>query len=204
MGARMQPIRSLDTIRDMEVTLARLEDTHGRRMFLLFEVGIRLGLRVGDMVQLKVGDLRGQKLYTYLPQKQAHKKSAQKITISIDAQLRKILKARCGDMADGDWLFPSRTRTPNKETKHISRQTALADIKQIQQLTHCPIPLGCHSLRKTFGYQYYQKNHDIAILQEWFYHESPATTLIYIGVTADNFTKMTDNSPFAKADDLPL
>jgi len=204
MGARMQPIRSLDTIRDMEVTLARLTDTHGRRMFLLFEVGIRLGLRVGDMVQLKVGDLRGQKLYSYLPQKQAHKKSAQKITISIDAQLRKILKARCGDMADGDWLFPSRTRTPNKETKHISRQTALADIKQIQQLTHCPIPLGCHSLRKTFGYQYYQKNHDIAILQEWFYHESPATTLIYIGVTADNFTKMTDNSPFAKADDLPL
>lgn len=204
MGARMQPIRNLDTIRDMEMALARLEDTHGRRMFLLFEVGIRLGLRVGDMVQLKVGDLRGQKFYTYMPQKQAHKKSAQKITISIDAQLRKILKARCGDMADKDWLFPSRTRTPNKEVKPISRQTALADIKQIQQITRCPVPLGCHSLRKTFGYQYYQRNHDIAILQEWFYHESPATTLIYIGVTADNFRKMTDDSPFARADDLPL
>lgn len=204
MGNTMQPIRKLETIHDMEATLARLEDEHGKRMFLLFEVGLRLGLRVSDLITLKVGDLRGQQVYTFLPQKQSHKKSARPITITIEPQLRKIIRERTKDMGEKDWLFPSRQRTPGKQPNHISRYTALRDMKTIQRITNCPIPLGCHSLRKTFGYQYYQVDHDVANLQKWFYHENPSTTLIYIGVTTDNLRKMTDKSPFARADDLPL
>lgn len=204
MGAFMEPIRNLDMLHDMESALRKLEDRHGRRMFLMFEVGIRLGLRAGDLVQLRVGDLRGKKTFPLLPRKQRKKKGARPVPMTIDPVLKKIIKEYCADMDDKDWLFPSRTRTPNKRIKHISRQTALADIKRIQEITHCPIPLGCHSLRKTFGYQYYQREHDIAILQQWFYHESPATTLIYIGVTEDNFGKMTSNSPFASAEQLGL
>lgn len=204
MGASMQPIRSLDTIRDMENTLARLETPRGRRMFLFFEVGFRMGMRVGDMIQLKVGDLRGKTEYTYIPQKQAHKRGVHPIQLPIDRSLQKILKVRCADMADKDWLFPSRQLSAGGNPNHISRQSALRDMKRIGEITNCPIPLGCHSLRKTFGYQYYQVGRDVANLQKWFYHESPATTLLYIGVTLDNLRSMTNKSPFSRADDLPL
>ena len=45
--------------------------------------------------------------------------------------------------------------------------------------------LGTHSLRKTFGYHYYQKTNDIAILQDIFNHSDPAITLRYIGINED-------------------
>lgn len=204
---RLEPIRNLDTIRDMERTLAALTDDRGRRLFLLFEVGIRMGLRIGDMVSLRVGDLRGQRTYTFVPQKQARKAARRhdpKLTLTVDPQLRKILSARTADQPDSAWLFPSRTRTVGGNPRHITRQTAYEDLQRIQQLTGCPVHLGCHSLRKTFGYQYYQKSRDIAFLQEWFYHSSPATTLIYIGVNEDNFRRMTDANPYGSVDDLPL
>lgn len=204
---RMEPIKSMDTIRDMEMTLAALDGFHGRRLFLLFEVGIRTGLRIGDMVGLRVGDLRGQRSYSFIPQKQAKKAARNhdpKLTITIDPQLRKILAARCAEQPDSAWLFPSRKRSTGGNAKHITRQTAYDDLQRIQQITGCTTHLGCHSLRKTFGYQYYRRHQDIAVLQKWFYHSNPATTMIYIGITEDDFRKMTDSSPFGSADDLPL
>lgn len=204
---RTEPIRSLETIRDMEITLASLDDAHGRRLFLLFEVGIRTGLRISDMVGLRVGDLRGKQVYYYMPQKQAVKMLKNhdpKLPLTIDPQLRKVLATRCADQPDDAWLFPSRTRSRGGNPRHITRQTAYEDIQRIQQITRCPVHLGCHSLRKTFGYHYYRKGKDIAVLQKWFYHSSPATTMIYIGITQDDFRKMTDASPFGSVDGLPL
>ncbi|MGW8655087.1 tyrosine-type recombinase/integrase, partial [Nocardia salmonicida] len=42
--------------------------------------------------------------------------------------------------------------------------------------------IGTHSLRKTFGYHYYQKTKDVAMLQEIFGHSAPSITLRYIGI----------------------
>jgi integrase len=41
--------------------------------------------------------------------------------------------------------------------------------------------VGTHTLRKTFGYHFYQQTKDVAMLQEIFNHSSPAITLKYIG-----------------------
>lgn len=40
-------------------------------------------------------------------------------------------------------------------------------------------------LRKTFGYHFYQKYKDIALLQELFNHSAPSVTLRYIGINQD-------------------
>lgn len=47
--------------------------------------------------------------------------------------------------------------------------------------------LGCHSLRKTFGYIFYNKttNKDIALLMNYFNHSSQQETLRYIGMAQD-------------------
>ena len=200
MGVQMQPIRDLNKVHDITVTLSWLDTPHGERMYLLWLVGLNLGLRISDLVDLKVGDLRGQMAFTYLPKKQAHKRGARKITIPIPKELRSELKKRLQGRKDDDWLFPSRTRTKGGNPSHISRQSARHDMQEIGRICKLEQKIGCHTMRKTFGYHYYQRTKDIAKLQEWFYHTSPATTLIYIGVTFDNFKKMTDNSPFADMD----
>lgn len=204
MGARMQPIRDMNTVHDIEVTLSRQKDRRGRRIFLMWEVGIRLGLRVSDLIELRVGDLRGQKSYTYLPIKQRNKKGARPITITIDPRLREVLRVRCQGMDDSEWLFPSQKKTAGGNPKHISRQQARDDMQRIAKLCGLTEAIGCHTMRKTFGYHYYQRNHDVAILQSWFYHETPATTLVYIGVSEDNFRKMTDRTPFDNPEGVVL
>lgn len=200
MGRMMQPIRSREQLDDIEMTLGARTDAQGRRAFLLWEVGIRTGMRISDMLELKVGDLRGQKRYTYLPIKQRHKAGARPITIPITSALRAVIANRCEGMADGDWLFPSVEKTRGGNQKPISRMTAYRDMKWIQRVCRIDEPIGCHTTRKTFGYQHYQESHDVATLQTWFYHSSPETTLIYIGIAEDNLRKMTDRSPFSNAE----
>ena len=48
-------------------------------------------------------------------------------------------------------------------------------------------------MRKTFGYHYYKKTKDIALLQNIFNHSSSAITLRYIGITDDLLDKAYDN-----------
>ena len=42
--------------------------------------------------------------------------------------------------------------------------------------------VGTHTMRKTFGYKYYNKTKDVGTLQKMFNHSSPAITLRYIGI----------------------
>ncbi|NIK75824.1 site-specific recombinase XerD [Paenibacillus castaneae] len=45
--------------------------------------------------------------------------------------------------------------------------------------------IGTHTLRKTFGYHFYQKTKDVAMLQNIFNHAYPSLTLRYIGINQD-------------------
>ncbi|QSX06445.1 tyrosine-type recombinase/integrase [Sedimentibacter sp. zth1] len=49
--------------------------------------------------------------------------------------------------------------------------------------------IGTHTLRKTFGYHFYQQTKDVAILQEIFNHSSPNITRRYIGIDQDVMDK---------------
>lgn len=208
MGKQLQPIRDINTVNRITQELSRRTDERGRRTFLLWVVGINMGMRIGDILDLKVGDLRGRQEYTYLPHKQRHKNGVHNITIPVPLMVRKVIEARCAGRPDSAWLLESRkkraTRRPaDRPLKHpsvpgrITRETARTDLVEMGERYGLGMPVGCHTMRKTFGYHYYQKTHDLALLQEWFYHESPATTLIYIGVTLDNFNRMVERNPYS-------
>ena len=196
----MEPIRDMETVQDISRRLSELDTTRGRRMYLMWKVGTLTGLRIGDMIQLRVGDLRGQKSYTYLPQKQAHKKRAREITLPLAEELRRVVEARTKGQPDSAWLFPSRITTGGGFPRHITRQQAYDDMQEIRRLCRVRQRIGCHTMRKTFGYHYYQATGDIASLMTWFYHESEATTLIYCGLTYDNLRRMVARSPFRRAE----
>ena len=208
MGATMQPIRDLGEVYRITEELEKMTDDRGRRMYLMWVVGINLGLRIGDLICLKVGDLRGDN-FTYLPHKQRHKRMAQSITIPIPPDVRRVIQKRCADLPDDAWLLPSRKKnrqakrkpeknTPPKENVGaIGRQAALSDMDEIARRCNVSMKLGCHTMRKTFGYHYYRRGAKLQFLQKWFYHENPGPTLIYIGVQLDDFQSMVNKSPFA-------
>lgn len=199
--ARVQPIRSQDEIRRIEDKLLEIDTPKSIRIYCMFEIGIYLGMRIGDMITLRVGDLRGRDSFTFTPQKTSRRAGrenyrAKRLTVTIAPEIRKLIRFLYSESADDDFLFPSQKHGWDGQKTHISRQTAWNDMKQIQRMAGLRYCIGCHTLRKTFGYHIYQQRHDVAWLQTWYGHSSPAVTLIYIGIADDEKKAVTDHMPF--------
>ena len=81
---------------------------------------------------------------------------------------------------DEEWLFASR-----RGGKPITRIQAYRIIQDACFEAGITDKIGTHTLRKTFGYHFYQEHKDIGLLQYIFNHSSQQVTLLYIGITQD-------------------
>ncbi|MEW4328214.1 site-specific integrase [Rossellomorea marisflavi] len=167
----VQPLRTIDEIEEMKWALRRHCSERDR---FLFVFGINTGLRVSDILPLRVGDVRGK---THVLKRE--KKTDKVRRFFINEGLQAEVLAYTAGMQDEELLFPSR-----KGDKAISpTQAYRAMIKAADMLDREDI--GTHTMRKTFGYHYYRRTKDIAFLQEIFNHSAPSITKRYIGITQD-------------------
>lgn len=174
----VQPIRDKEMIERFKRELLR----KGSRDYMLFVIGINTGLRISDILPLKVKDVKGQ---THI--KIVEKKTKKQKRFKINSYLEKELDHYIADMADNDWLFPSR-----KGNGPITRVQAYRILNEVAEKLNMQ-EVGTHTLRKTFGYWFYKQNKDVAILQEIFNHSAPSITLRYIGINADIIDQSIDN-----------
>ena len=56
--------------------------------------------------------------------------------------------------------------------------------------------IGTHTMRKTFGYHFYEQYRDVATLMVIFNHSNEHTTLRYIGVEQNNIDEKMDGLSF--------
>lgn len=153
------------------------------RDYVLFELGINIGLRVTDFTQQKVGFYRqaSQKGYIDMTPEKT-KKFNKKVHIPINEDMRELIDSYIKDMDDNDWMFPSR-KSINGEHTPITRQHIHRILNEAARAVGINDNIGCHSMRKTFGYWHYYYNKDIRLLMDLFNHSDPEVTLRYIGVT---------------------
>ena len=124
---------------------------------------------------MKVKDVKNKKVITL-----EEKKTDKKKMILINPILSRTLRHYCSDKKDNEFLIKSR----NGYNNPLSRERAYQIIKELGEQFGIE-DLGTHSLRKTFGYHYYQQTKDIALLQKIFNHSSPSVTIRYIGIEQD-------------------
>lgn len=166
----VQPLRTPQEIEDMKQSLRRW---CGERDHFLFQFGINTGLRVSDIVPLKVKDVRGK---TYVHVLEGKTEKARRVLLR---EIQPEIEAYTRGMNDEDWLFPSR-----KGNGPISpTQAYRALVKAGEMIDRSDI--GTHTMRKTFGYHHYKRNKDVAKLQEIFNHSAPSITKRYIGIRQD-------------------
>lgn len=179
-GAK-EPIRSTDKIDEMKEWLLRHSSY---RNYFLFYFGINTGLRISDILKLRVKDVRGKDVA-----KIKMKKTEQTVEVYFNGILQQEIRKYTKNMADSDWLFPSR-----EGEKPITRQMADKILKEAA--VACGINQehwGTHSMRKTFGYHYYQRTKDVYYLMRLFGHTTQSQTLRYIGIEADEIRKTMEN-----------
>lgn len=173
----VQPIRDQHVIKGIKQYLR----ARSMRNYLFFCFGIYSGLRVSDLRMLRVGMVKGTHV-TLLEQKNKNRKR-----FIIHPEIRGDLDRYIAGKRDDEFLFPSRQMKTKSRLKGqpIDRSTAYKMLNEAAQQFGLR-EIGCHTLRKTWGYQLYRQDpNTLALLMEMFGHSDPAITLRYIGITQD-------------------
>ncbi|WHZ05859.1 site-specific integrase [Neobacillus sp. YX16] len=164
----VQPIRDINKIEEMKEKLSPRDS-------FMFTLGINVGCRISDLLQLKVKDIRGKSHLCIEESKTGKTKR-----FLINNSLKEVVYNYTEDLDPESWLFPSR-----KGDKPITRVQAYRVLNKTAQEIGLD-EIGTHTLRKTFGYWFYKRTMDVAMLQEIFNHSAPSITLRYIGINQDN------------------
>ncbi|ANN30754.1 integrase [Bacillus thuringiensis serovar coreanensis] len=170
----VQPIRDPEQIQQIKEYLKE----KNARNYILFVMGINTGLRIGDILKLKVGDVQGS--HISMREMKTGKQKRIQITSSLKRELRWFNEGR----EIGEYLLKSR----KGKNRPIGRSMAYKILKSTAAEFGLD-EIGTHTLRKTYGYHMYMQTKNIALLMEIFNHSSEKVTLRYIGVNQDAMDK---------------
>ena len=181
----VQPIRDLDVLNKC-YDIAREHDKRKKTGEVSWElillVGFNTSLRVSDFRRFKVQDLRG-KDYAQIQAKKTGKEARILINPAARREINRLLVGRKGD----EYILQSKQKDySTHRPRPITRQRVYQIMNTIAKQAGIEERIGCHTLRKTFGYHYYKMTGDVVSLQRILCHSYQRETLIYIGVIQEN------------------
>ena len=176
----VEPIRDKNKIKLIKVVLKN----KNIRDYLLFTIGINTGLRISDLLKLKLSDVMDHKNKVkdniYIREKKTGKEKVFSINKTAKDAIKEYINSL--DNYDLDWyLFKSK----KGNNKAISRIQAYDILNDVAGEVGIKDKIGTHTLRKTFGYHARMKGVGIEILQKIFNHSAPGITMRYIGIAQD-------------------
>lgn len=173
---KVEPIREKELIQECMQYL----ESKSERNKIMFAIGIYTGLRIGDILRLKVKDVYHKNKIVI-----KQEKTERYIEIPINRELKKILNNYCEDKAQTEYLIKSRVG----HNHPISKDRAYKIFREMSEDLGIE-GIGTHSMRKTCGYHlYYSGGKDIVNVMNILGHKEPSMTLRYIGLTQDTKEK---------------
>lgn len=186
-----EPIKSLE---DIQYVSQYLIDRRRYRDNLLFIAGINLGLRCGDLLQLKIGhmlDSSGNYRSKIVLQEQKTGKIREAWLNDAVYDAMDLYLSDIGEVDLNDYLFKGIGNRSKNSNQPMRVDTAEKLLKKIVN-EECGITVhaSTHMLRKTFSYHVIMSAPDraraIEFLQKILGHSSPSITLAYAGITDDD------------------
>lgn len=148
-------------------------------------VSAETGIRIGDVLQLRRSDLRGNVL-TFTAQKTGKSGRAQ-----ISARLRRDLNAYAGT----EYLFPGSRGNATR-----TRQAVWADVKRACRALGIRSNISPHSARKTFAVEDYHEN-GLDHVKKALQHDDTSVTLLY--ALSDILSETKKEQMFVKREEDP-
>jgi len=187
----VEPIREIKTIKNIRSILKG----QSVRNELLFIFGINVGLRISDILKLKIEDLVKSNLKTVREYVIiTEKKTGKTKKFYIGDIVKKVIENYIKELSNLDmnnYVFQSR----KGENMPITRQRAyrilnnaaemIGIVEKNEKGVIVSGEIGTHTLRKTFGYHAYQNGSSLELLMDIFNHSSKTQTLRYIGITEE-------------------
>ena len=167
------PIRKIEDIR----AISKLLEGSPRDR-LLFVMGVNNGIRTGDLLKLKVKDVRQLKEGDFITIKEG--KTKKDNVLVVNKTVYKALKNYLDTIKpnNDDYLFKSRKGKEPLQAKAVNRL-----IKNWTKTINLKGNYGAHTLRKTWGYiQRTKHGVGFEIICKRFNHSSPSVTMRYLGI----------------------
>jgi integrase/recombinase XerD len=182
---RMQPVRiprTLPVILSRDEVARLIEAAGNLKHQTALSVAYGAGLRVSEVVALKVGDIDSQRMTLRIEQGKGQKDRYAMLSPVLLERLRvwwRVARAQ-GKMPDGGWLFPGLNPFNPLSTRQMERAIhAAADAAQIDKR------VSMHSLRHAFATHLLEAKVDIRVIQVLLGHKKLETTALYAQVATD-------------------
>ena len=140
------------------------------------------GLRVGEVVALKVGDIDSQRMTLRVEQGKGRKDRYAMLSPVLLERLRvwwRVARAQ-GKMLDGGWLFPGLDPLQSLGTRQLNR--AIHDAAAVAKIDK---RVSMHTLRHSFATHLLEQKVDIRVIQVLLGHKRLDTTAQYVQVATD-------------------
>lgn len=194
-----EPIKSMDdifTISNYLIENKRYRDN------MLFIVGINFGLRVSDLRMLRFSNLINENLtfknsFAIFEKKTRNTRKRKKnryitINTAVIEAVTLYLKNTSG-ISLSDYMFRSISNRGGNKNEPLSIKSIDRILKGIANELNINVKMSTHTLRKTFCYHQMLMSHNdnrkLLLLQKMLNHSSPAQTLDYIGITAEEINE---------------
>lgn len=182
----VEPIKKL---KDVEKIKQYLRGKKSKRDYCLFVVGINIGLRASDLMQIRIGNVIDDKGVCFDSSSLYEKKTSKFREFDLNQSAKESIKMYLDSLKEykaDDFLFKS-----NKgENNSLEVHTVHYIIKKTCRELNIKGNYGSHTLRKTFSYHIYINEIGtnpgiVQTLQKMLNHSSQLETLKYIGITKD-------------------
>jgi len=140
------------------------------------------GLRAGEVVALKVGDIDSQRMTLRVERGKGQKDRYAMLSPVLLERLRvwwRVARAQ-GKMLDGGWLFPGMNPVDSLSTRQLNRA-----IHAAAEAAHIDKQVSMHTLRHSFATHLLEQKVDIRIIQVLLGHKKLDTTALYAQVATE-------------------
>ena len=183
--AKMQPVhlpRKLPEIMSPDEVKRLIAAAGNLKHQTALALAYATGLRVNEVVHLKVSDIDSQRMTLRVEQGKGQKDRYAMLSPLLLERLRvwwRVARAQ-GKMLDGGWLFPGLDPIEPLSTRQLNRAIhAAADEAGIDKR------ISMHSLRHAFATHLLEQKVDIRLIQVLLGHKKLETTALYAQVATD-------------------
>ena len=190
-----QTVYPIKTHKDIIAMANWLYEHKNNKYVLAFTLGINLGLRANELLDLKMNQVFSPDGSVRLIEDEEDTSDGIDIYQSKTKKHRTVfLNSACKDALE--WAFPIKGAYlhseeylfPSREGGAIQVGTFRKVLKEAAAACGLKQNIGTHTCRKTWGWHQYKYNSekanlDITMLQRAFGHSSPEVTLRYLGIT---------------------
>jgi integrase/recombinase XerD len=199
-GRSLPKTLSRDEIEALLTAAGAADSTAGLRLIVLVEMAYASGLRVSELLALKVEAVRRDPAYLIVRGKGGKERLAplnMPAREAIKAWLNARDAARKPNTPDSAWLFPSHGKsghlTPRRFAQLLDQAAVMAGID--------PARVSPHVLRHAFATHLLEGGADLRVVQTLLGHADISTTQIYTHVAVDRLSQVVHaNHPLAKDD----